>query len=222
MANNERLRLVTDMDGVIAHSQPLIIEAFNRRFGTNLTYADWTTFDLLTLEAVRLSGESIPIVAAWLYSEEVMRNSGVMPGSADAIKVLASLGVFPEVVTSRPSAQSAMTQDWMKTKVPEIKRVHVRGNEHLTIKGDQFKVAMIGQLEANIYVEDDPSVIQVVYELVSDGMLPHLRSIILVDRPWNDSVTLPETVIRVGNWREGDYGWNEIVQTVQNLQKEAR
>ncbi len=115
MSLKEQLRLLSDMDGVWAHSQPPIIETFNKRFGTNLTYSDWTTFSLMTLEAVRLSGESI----------------------------------------------------------------------------------------------------------ILKRMLPFLKSAILVDRPWNDKVILPEVIKRVGNWREEDYGWDEIVQIVQKLANES-
>lgn len=217
MSLKEQLRLLSDMDGVWAHSQPPIIETFNKRFGTNLTYSDWTTFGLMTLEAVRLSGESIPVVAAWLYSEEVMRNSQVVPGANDAIKVLASIVKSNEITTSRPSAQASMTHEWVKENLPEIDRVYIRGEQDSAMKGDQFKIVMIRELEANIYIEDDPSVIMAVHELLLEGKLPFLKSAILVDRPWNDKVILPEAIQRVGNWREEDYGWDEIVQIVQKL-----
>lgn len=214
---NERLRLLSDMDGVVAHSQLPIIEAFNERFGTNLTFADWTSFDLLTIEAVRLSQESTAAVAAWLYAEKIMERSEVIPGTDRAIKVLSSMGTSPEVVTSRPSNQAEMTRQWIKKNLPTITGIHLRDAETLTMSGNLFKVHMIGQLEAAIYIEDDPAVIEMVAQSIAEGKLQHLKSLILVDRPWNDGYSLPGISQRVGNWRENNYGWDEIVQIVKEL-----
>ncbi len=214
---NEHMRLLSDMDGVVAHSQLPIIEAFNERFGTNLTFADWTSFDLLTIEAVRLSQESIAAVAAWLFAEEIMQRSEVIPGADIAVKMLSSMGASPEVVTSRPSNQAEMTRQWIKKNLPAITDVHLRDAETLTMSGNLFKVHMISQLKADIYIEDDPAVIEMVAQSISEGKLQHLKSLILVDRPWNDGYALPTVSRRVGNWRENNYGWDEIVQVVKEL-----
>ncbi len=214
MISKEQPRLLCDMDGVIAHSQLPIIEEFNARFGTNLTYADWTSFDLLTLKAMQLSQENVAAVAAWLYAGEVMQRSEIVPGANQAIRVLSSMGTSPEVVTSRPSGQAEITRQWINNNLPEITGIHLRDGEALPMSGNQFKVYMIGQLEADIYIEDDPAVIDLVAQSISAGDLQHLKSLILVDRPWNDQYSLPSSSRRVGNWREADYGWDEIVQIV--------
>lgn len=210
----EQPRLLCDMDGVIAHSQLPIIEEFNARFGTNLTFADWTSFDLLTLEAMRLSQESIAAVAAWLYAGEVMQRSEIVPGADRAIRVLSSMGASPKIVTSRPTNQAEITRQWIKSNLPEITDIHLRDGEALPMSGNQFKVYMIDKLEADIYIEDDPAVIDMVAKSISAGNLQHLKSLILVDRPWNEGYSLPVSSRRVGNWRNDDYGWDEIVRIV--------
>lgn len=222
MPKRENLHVVSDLDGVVAHSQPPVLEVFNQKFGTELTYADWTAFDLLTLEAARLSGESVAAVAAWLYAADVMRVAEPIPGLKDALKELAPLGALPEIVTSRPSSQSEITLRWTKEKLREIEKVHIRGLEHVAMRGDEFKIFMIGQLKARVYVDDDLSLLMNVSELTAQGKFPHLTSILLVDRPWNDTQTLPPGIRRAGNWRAGDYGWSDIVQIVKNLTNEPK
>lgn len=216
MAKFEK-RVVSDLDGVVAHSQMPFIRKFNRRFGTNYTYANWTSFDFLTREAVRLSGESAGDVAAWLYSAEVVGRSSVVPGTREAIKELSLSGFEFDVVTSRPPNQGEMTHRWINGHLPDVRKTYIRSGECLSMRGDEFKVHMVGLLRAGVYIDDDPLMIDEVGRQRMVGKFPSLKLVILVDRPWNDRHVLLPGIDRAGNWKNGDYGWSDIVKRVDML-----
>jgi hypothetical protein len=68
-----------------------------------------------------------------------------------------------------------------------------------------------------VYVDDDPALLLKVAEAVLAGRLPNLKLIFLADRPWNENAELPNIIRHVGNWRKNDYGWEKVVEIVQEM-----
>lgn len=221
MEFNEKPRVVSDVDGVVAHSQEPILEIFNARFGTELTYANWGTFSLLMDEAVRLSGESPAVIAAWLFSAEVVGRAPTVPGAKEAMTFLAERGVIPQFVTSRPGSQAGITKGWFATELPEVTNVYLKDELQADMPGEEFKLERITQLLAEVYIDDDPAVIQHVSAAAARGALSHVKVILLVDRPWNEQYACPSNVTRVGSWKEHDFGWSAIAQIVRQHMSET-
>ncbi len=217
MRFNEKPCVLSDVDGVVAYSQIPILETFNARFDTKVNFADWRYYGLLLDEAVRLSGESPAAIAAWLFSEEVLAKSPVIPGAAEAIELLAQQGIIPHFVTSRPPSQAEATKEWFAKELPTVKDVRLRGAEHSAMSGEDFKIDQISQILASIYIDDDKDIIQRVSDSVTEGNLSHLQMIFLVDRPWNDQYVCPPNVTRVGSWRTEDFGWQEIAEIIGKM-----
>jgi len=205
--SNEQLVVTFDTDGVIADSQKPIVERFNRKFNKSLTVSNWTEFDLLTKMAMELSGESVAVVAGWLFATEVMMEALPYPDSQRVIKELLDAGIQLSVCTSRPAEQAAATIAWMQYYFPDISKVFVRNGDNPGLRGNEFKLLTAIEQNAMVYVDDDAGMIRGVLQAQSEGRFPTLRRAVQVDRPWNDKVQFPPLASRVGNWKNGDYGW---------------
>lgn len=200
--------VVTDVDGVIADSQRENIDLFNSRFNQEFKYADWAEFTTLFNLAIKLSGEDPSVIAAWLFSNEVMAKAKPIKGSQENIAKLVELGIVPEAATSRPPSQTKVTNNWIEKHFPDISEIHLR-NENSQIDGRSFKVARVEIAKADVYIDDDLRMINVIAQQIAQGNLSYLKYLLLVDRPWNQG-ELPPQATRVGNWREENYGWDEI------------
>lgn len=212
--SNEQLVVTFDTDGVIADSQKPIVERFNRKFNKSLTVADWTEFDLLTKMAMELSGESVAVVAGWLFATEVMMEALPYPDSQRVMKELVDAGIQLSVCTSRPAEQAAATIAWMQYYFPDISNVFVRNGDNPGLRGNEFKLETAISQNAMFYVDDDAEMIRGVLQAQSQDRIPRLRHAIQVDRPWNDKVKFPPSVIRVGDWKQNDFGWLAIRKAI--------
>jgi phosphoglycolate phosphatase-like HAD superfamily hydrolase len=216
-----KLLLLSDLDGVLAHSQPAIIEEFNRRTGREFRYGEWTSFDLLTKLAAELTQESLPSVAAWLYGADVMTRAVAVPGAVEAVGELMGMGVDVVTATSRPQDQAWMTLAWAKKYFPRVGDIRVRGRSNQGESGNEFKLNVVKSSGADAYVDDDPVMVETVEKAHKNGKLPHLKTVFLVDRPWNKRAETNGLTTRVGDWINEDYGWTGIVQAIRDLKREV-
>jgi len=141
-----------------------------------------------------------------------------IPGSQRAVKQLREKANI-HLITGRPGDQREMTQRFADTYYPRsIREVHLR-RDGSTEDRNVFKLRMLGELQAKAYAEDDERVVQLMLAAMNAGNLPHLEIVYLLDRPWNDGykVQSNEPVIRVGNWRQKQFGWSEIVKSFAQL-----
>ena len=212
--NYELIKVVSDMDGVFANSQVPVVGRFNREFKTSITVADWTKFDLLTELAMKLSGESVAVVGGWLFAVDVMMEAQPFPDSQQVIRELSEMGIQLAVCTSRPADQAIMTLEWMKQYFPEITNVYVRNGDNPGLRGNDFKLQTVVRLGATHYFEDDGAVVEGVTRLQESGLFPTLQTPTIFDRPWNDQLQFPPSVLRVGDWKNGDYGWPSIKKAI--------
>lgn len=209
---SERVKIVSDMDGVLALSQEPIIDKVQERLNITFPYAKWTDHDLLFNTAITLSGDSPAAVAAWLFSNEVMEKAPPIPGSQDAMKVIEKIAKV-SVATGRPGDQQNMTERWTRKHFPQVDSVYLR-DAKTTEKGNGFKGRKLKELQARMYLEDDDRMVAEVLRLIQQGLLPHLQRILLLDRPWNQNLHAQAPVYRVGDWKDGDFGWSDVVQHV--------
>lgn len=213
--SENKIILGSDADGVLAYSQLPIIEEAKKRFGLDLHYKDWTSHDLLFYKAIELSGELPATIAAWLFSNEVMGKSSPIPGSKEAIRYLNTLAHI-HIITGRPGAQRKTTEDWARKHFPSIQHVHLR-EEESPEKSNEFKKRTLQELQADVFIEDDDRMIQVILDALDSGYLSHLKIVFLMDRPWNQSLQVRDPVRRVGNWRKDNFGWKEVVNGIARL-----
>lgn len=207
-----------DTDGVFAWSQLEIIEEAKRLFGITLEYEKWLSHDLIFKKVIRETGLMPAIVAASLFSTEVMGRSLPIPGSQQAVKQMRDKAHI-HLITGRPGEQRGMTQQWAAKHYPRsIREVHLR-REKSTEDRNVFKLRMLRKLQATAYAEDDDRVIQMVLAAMNTGNLPHLKIAYLLDRPWNHEFQINGNglVKRVGNWRKKQFGWSEIVESFAQL-----
>ncbi|MBD3250763.1 MAG: hypothetical protein GF381_04330 [Candidatus Pacebacteria bacterium] len=214
MPKKKSLTILSDIDGVIAHSQINILQVLNKRHEASFAYGDISSFDFFHSKAIELGYTDPADAGAWLFAAEVMALAEPIPQSQAIVSQLVELGVVLQLVTSRPWDQKEITVQWVNQWFPEITQVHLRSADN-SIEGRQYKAQMLETIRAEVYLEDDPRVIELICKMRSSDQLPNLKAVVLLDRPWNKDCDLPPGFYRAGNWRDNDYGWDQIFQLVQ-------
>ncbi len=220
MSSPLQFHLVSDLDGVLAHSQPAIIETCNNRCGTQYRYEDWKYYEFISDEAMKHTGQTAAEVASWLYSSEVLLRAVPSPGAEQVVKEVIGSGGLVSIVTSRSPGQRRETEAWVHSRFLNSLSVNVRHPDESPESGIAYKVRMAEKMGATHYVDDDPAVINLVAERKAAGGFPVLQQVFLVDHPWNQLVELPYAVVRVGDWKHQSYGWEHIAQSAHRYIEE--
>ena len=185
----KRLKIGLDIDGVIVDyiqsMLPLLSEACNRR----VVYHDICHWDVA--KAVGIPEYRMNEVWAEMFNTPRLLDAPPVEGALDGIKSLNEHELC--IVTGRPYMIKNLTEEWFA-------RYAIRYDQLLFARpGNKLSVAN----GIDVFIEDyyDEAV-----KLSEAGIYT-----LLYDRPWNQSLFLPESCQRV-------YDWDDIVTAVRQVE----
>lgn len=181
--------ITVDVDDTICNLQEVVVDLFNKRFGSNYTINDFTEYDIMNV----LSTQDA-IVMKDIYGESGLYNKvKPMPGAQDVLEKLINLGHQVYLVTAAIPKTYGEKVAFIKRFFPYIDDSHIVAMKHKHM------------FRADIMVEDN-------LQALLAGQHYHR---ILVNRPWNQSSKdWVYGINRCNNWSE----ILEVVNKINDLE----
>ncbi|MFZ5646491.1 MAG: 5' nucleotidase, NT5C type [Bacillota bacterium] len=174
-------RIGVDIDGVIADSQPVIINKLNQHFGSNYTLKDFVNFDPVKMFGMDRRDLDLFIMQK---EQEIIEEAVPVPGAVDTLKDL-SAGNKIIIVSARTPVYLDYTLAWLdRYNIPRDK---------LILLGQHDKRQSCLDLCVDIFIEDNKKNA----EQISSCGIP----VLLMDATYNQG-KLPDNITRVYNWNE--------------------
>lgn len=179
-------RIGIDIDGVIAHSQPVIIAKLNQHFDKNYTLKDFVNF-----RPQKMFGINRRQLESFIMSKELEIIEEVVPYPG-AVKALRELNesCLIHLVTARSPLYTAQTLAWLEAyEVPY---------SQIKLLGQHDKRSACQDLGVDLFIEDNrKNAVQ-----VSSCGIP----VLLMNATYNRG-RLPDMVTRV-------FGWDDIKEYI--------
>jgi len=181
------MKLGFDIDGVIANfSQPLL-RTIQETYGLTLAEKDITSFSLTHVLGITRTEET------QLITDILYKDLPLYPGAKDTLEKLSREGHSIYLLTGRYPPLREITQTWLKDN-------GVPYNElHLLEMGKKYQVNISG---LDVIVEDS-----------LDEALEwsaRVKTVLLFDHPYNQTLNVKNLTKRV-------YNWNEVYQEIHRL-----
>jgi uncharacterized HAD superfamily protein len=186
--------IAVDIDDVLALSVDRFIEWSNSRFGTEITFdqytEDWSELwgisQMETTKRVNL-----------MYKEGIPAKYSRVD---EAVEVLNKLKSNYELIvaTARRKAEDKQTKDWIKRHYPSVFRnIHFAGiwDEITEHSPQKTKARLCNQLGVNYLIDD-----QLKHCVGASNV--GVKALLYGDYPWNKHASLPQNIERVVNWKE--------------------
>ena len=169
--------ITVDVDDTICNLQEVVVDLFNKRFGSNYTINDFTEYDIMNV----LSTQDA-IVMKDIYGESGLYNKvKPMPGAQDTIEKLINLGHQVYLVTAAIPETYGEKVAFIKRFFPYIDDSHIVAMKHKHM----FK--------CDVMIEDN---------LQALLAKPYYHRICF-DQPWNRQVNdWTYDIHRCKNWHE--------------------
>lgn len=181
------MKLGFDIDGVIANfSQPLL-ETIKRNYGLSLTEKDITRFSLSHVLGITRAEET------QLITDILQQNVPIYPGSKETLEQLSREGHSIYLLTGRYEPLRGLTQTWLKDEGVPYDELH------LLEMGKKYQVNIEGLA---VIVEDS---LEEALEWSS-----RVKTVLLYDHPYNQTLNIKNLTKRV-------YNWNEIYREIHRL-----
>lgn len=183
--------LCVDIDNVICNLQEVVIELFNKRYGSNYTMENFTEYDVMNVLP-----EQDGIVMRDMYGESGLYNK-VKPihGAQDGLQKLINSGHQVYLVTDAIPKTYGEKVEFIRRYFPFIDDGHIVCMKHKWM----FK--------ADIMIEDN---------LANLLVKPYYHRICL-NYPWNEAKKDWDWVHEIHRC----YNWNDIVATVNKIKTES-
>jgi hypothetical protein len=188
---------VFDCDDVLANIRELTAEVLSGLCGRSIHWNDWDTYDL----SVTYGVETDRCLAAFV-EHRVLERATPEPHAKETLLAASEAGLRTMVLTARdwhPDGES-LTQKWLAAHdlvVDELRLVSVQAS----------KVAALEDTDAVFFVDDNPR-----HVIEAEGST-HVRTPILMSRPWNRGVTVRHRIGHLGelapflnSWRDPSAG----------------
>jgi uncharacterized HAD superfamily protein len=174
------------------HNQMVLklLEWHNTLYGTTFTFNDVVSYHLWHL----WGGDRHASIKKFelFYNSDYFDNIEIMSGSKYALEQLKEHTHY--IVTSRPSTLKDKTESWVNKHFPSKFKDIIITNAFADGETSLKKSEVCDNIGADIVVEDSlDNAID-----CDNGK----RLILLFDKPWNQSDTLPKTIIRVKDWED--------------------
>ncbi|WP_066640220.1 5' nucleotidase, NT5C type [Desulfolucanica intricata] len=170
-----------DIDGVIANTQPVIIDELNQYFGKNYTIKDFINFD--PVEKFNIDRQEL-YRFIMVREGKLINNSAPMPGSAAAINQLISdYQIY--IISARTPTYYEDTLNWLKKYKISF--------DHLVLLGDHDKRQACIDAGVQLFIEDN---LNNALQISSCGI-----PVYLYDATYNQG-NLPPLVHRKFSWQE--------------------
>lgn len=181
--------IAVDVDDTICNLQEVVVDLFNKRFGSHYTLENFTEYDIMNVLPTQDA-----IVMKDIYGESGLYNKvKPMPGAQDTLEKLINLGHQVYLVTAAIPETYGEKVAFIKRFFPYIDDGHIVSMKHKHM----FK--------ADIMIEDN-------LQALLAGQHYHR---ILVNRPWNQSSKdWVYGINRCNNWSE----IHEVVNKISDLE----
>lgn len=174
-------RIGVDIDGVIADSQPVIINKLNHYFGKYYTLDDFVDFDPVKMFGVDRN-ELDRFIMRWEL--EIIEEAVPLPGAVETLNELSGSKKII-LVSARTPAYLGQTRAWLdRYGIP---------HDELQLGGQHDKRQSCLDLCVDIFIEDNKKNAE---QIASCGI-----PVLLMDATYNRG-KLPDTITRVHSWSE--------------------
>ena len=186
----KRLKIAIDCDDVIVPTASLILQHYNKTYGTSVGLENYYQYNL-EVYGVSETAEAIGRIEEYLYSDEYRNAEPFL----EAIGAVQELGEAHElhVVTGRNDHLTEATESMLEKYFPEI----FKSVEFTNFFGEKSrsKADVCRELGADILIDDHLHHAKVVAEC-------GVQVLLFGDYPWNTAEELPENIERVRDWQE--------------------
>lgn len=174
-------KLGIDIDGVVANTQPVIIDILNRHYGTNYCLEDFFDFDPRKMFGI--SREDI-YQKVLEHELDLIKYSRPMPRAAEQLHRLSDHYEL-YFISARSTHYFKYSVDWFnRYRIPYREIIHL---------GQHHKLETARQKQVGLFIEDTlPNAIH-----IARGNIP----VLLYNATYNQG-QLPEGITRVYNWDE--------------------
>lgn len=181
--------IAVDVDDTICNLQEVVVDLFNKRFGSHYTLENFTEYDIMNILPTQDA-----IVMKDIYGESGLYNKvKPMPGAQDTLEKLINLGHQVYLVTAAIPKTYGEKVAFIKRFFPYIDDNHIVAMKHKHM------------FRADIMIEDN-------LQALLAGQHYHR---ILVNRPWNQSSKdWVYGINRCNNWSE----IHEVVNKISDLE----
>lgn len=170
-------RITVDIDGTVVMLAIPVIEAVNRRFGTDYSLKQLDAYGWLDKKLQADCGLSAEEACRVWFDIESCRAAPPIHSAVRALRALTLRGAELFFVSARPPFNKEVTEEWFKRHLPflaETSQVMVRENM-TSLRGIETKVQKIREIAPDIHVEDS-------WEVAS--LLCGIK-VVLVKQSWN-------------------------------------
>lgn len=195
--SKRRLIIAVDCDDVLIPTARHIIEDYNERFGTSVTYEHFYDTTDLTLDiwGVKTREEAIERVAEFLHSD---KHSRIAP-DADVIRAVKALAAQHELhlISGRVDALKPVTEQMLQVYFPDcfqtIEHTNFIAPKSSKLvrrsKGDICKI-----IGVDILIDDHPHHAKSALEASVN------KAILFGEYAWNRLETMPSGMVRCKDW----------------------
>lgn len=183
--------VLIDVDDTVAETQVFLLEKINALTGGSFAFEGMTRAHRENAPEHKTWNENVWALMKQPDEWEVIEPS---PGAVDAFLDLVHEGVIPHIVTARKSPMFKVTDRWLKANGfwnYDLK-VHRRRD---TEKGWAFKCRVADEVGFDAAFEDT---LDVALELAK-----HVKTVYLINKPWNVFDELPSNIVRVDSFAYG-------------------
>lgn len=191
MEDNAPKKIAIDIDEVQFEFMNPFAKWHNKTHNTNwnpndlISYNMWETWGGTKEEAIQKVFQ--------FYNTNDFSNLKPISGAFNAISTLSKEFQICNI-TARPLIVKEKTIQALNKHFPMIKEDNVYFASNFYENGNGKKSAICKQVNASMMIEDS---LEYAIDCASNGIF-----VILLNRPWNRSETLPENIIRAQTWEE--------------------
>lgn len=200
--------LTVDLDDCVWDFNNAFIPFANSQLGTNVTFEGHTSYEFSKVYG--LPQEEVMAVGERFCHTEALHDSiEVMEWVHTALTALQQDFNLPGLTSRCESIRYASTRLRSKLNLHMLEDLYfTNATTRLKRYQKRKKSEFVLELGALLHFDD---AIKNAVDVTSVGV-----PVILIDRPWNAG-PLPEHTYRVGDWRKGRSGWDEVPDLVYQL-----
>lgn len=189
--------IYVDLDDVISETTSQYVSIIEHEFGKSLAFQDITSFDLK--KSFSLTGREYEHFFDLVHKPEIILKFDPVKDAIDVLQKWRDIGFEIFVVTGRLTSAYDSSLEWLKSnRVPFDLFIMV---DKYSRDGIDKKIAMslesFSQVEFTVAVEDSVEMASFISRVMK-------RKVLLLDRPWNRSVSDDNYIQRCNSWHEVD------------------
>lgn len=192
----KRLVIAIDCDDVIVSTTPLMIDTYNRTYGTSINLRDAYNPDLALWE---VPDADMAIARVNSFLESLSMRLKPLPGAFDGLGKLASIHEL-HLVTGRADYLETLTREWVQKNLPGVFS-SIECTNYIVpstqAHRSRSKLEVCRSIHADILVDDHPHHVEQVLAGGTDA-------IVFGKYPWNDQKITHDTtrarLRRVSDW----------------------